>query len=101
MVQRLTKPTVSVLSLLLEAGDNGCYGLEIIDQAGIGPGTVYPMLTRLESLKWVESNWEDVEPTAVGRPARRYYKLTALGRIEAQKKLESRNAERLQRFSDA
>ncbi len=88
MVQRLTKPMTRVLILLLEAGDDGCYGLELIEKAGLAAGTVYPMLTRLEEIHWVESRWEDVDPSSVGRPARRYYELTATGRVQAIAKLD-------------
>jgi DNA-binding PadR family transcriptional regulator len=43
-------------------------------------GTVYPALSRLERDGLVKSAWEN-EPDAhaEGRPARRYYKLTAPG----------------------
>ena len=72
-----------MLTQLLNAGPSGSYGLEIIAEAKVGAGTAYPMLTRLEELGWLESQWEDIDPTAAGRPARRYYQLTATGRIEA------------------
>ena len=58
------------------------YGLEIGDAAGLPSGTVHPMLARLEGLGWLDSRWEDIDPTAARRPARRYYRLTAHG-VEA------------------
>lgn len=90
MVQRLTKPTSRVLALLLEAEGGRAYGLELINNAQVGPGTLYPMLTRLESIGWLDSAWEDIDPVEAGRPARRYYSLTANGRIEAAEALASR-----------
>jgi DNA-binding PadR family transcriptional regulator len=33
---------------------------------------------------WLTSAWEDIDPAAAGRPARRYYRLTAQGAGEAQ-----------------
>ena len=36
-------------------------------------------LARLERLGWVESRWEDVDPSEAGRPVRRYYRLTTDG----------------------
>ncbi len=90
MVQRLTKPTAQVLTAFLAAKDDGCYGFELIEQTGIGAGTIYPMLTRLEEIGWIESTWEDIDPAKAGRPARRYYALTATGRIEALAKLEAK-----------
>lgn len=91
MIQRLTKPLVTVLELLLDADDDGCYGFEIIEQGKLGAGTVYPMLTRLEDSGWIESRWEEIDAAAAGRPARRYYKLTPTGRAEALTRLAARN----------
>jgi DNA-binding PadR family transcriptional regulator len=56
------------------------YGFDIIDQTGLPSGTVYPALGRLEQDGLLKSAWENaVEAHADGRPARRYYKLTAAG----------------------
>ena len=56
------------------------YGFDIIDQTGLPSGTVYPSLGRLERDGLVKSAWENEhEAHAEGRPARRYYKLTAPG----------------------
>ena len=62
-------------------------GMEITQATGVRAGTLYPMLVRLEQVGWVDSEWEDIDPTEVGRPARRYYTLTAKGRIEATDRL--------------
>jgi DNA-binding PadR family transcriptional regulator len=40
---------------------------------------VHPILARLESVGWLQSRWEDVDPRTEGRPPRRYYQLTAAG----------------------
>ena len=56
------------------------YGFDIIDQTGLPSGTVYPALGRLERDGLVKSAWErEDEAHAEGRPARRYYRLTAPG----------------------
>ncbi len=56
------------------------YGFDVIDQTGLPSGTVYPALSRLERDGLVKSAWEnDQDAHADGRPARRYYKLTAPG----------------------
>ena len=56
------------------------YGFDVIDQTGLPSGTVYPALGRLERDGLVKSAWEsEHEAHADGRPARRYYKLTAAG----------------------
>jgi DNA-binding PadR family transcriptional regulator len=61
--------------------------LEIGDAAGLPSGTVHPILARLEGAGWLESRWEDVDPRSAGRPARRYYRLTGAGVLEARKAL--------------
>lgn len=76
---RMTLPTQFVLRALLEDPAAERYGLEICEAAGLPSGTIHPILARLERLGWVESRWEDVDPSAAGRPARRYYRLTTDG----------------------
>jgi len=101
MVTRLTKPTARVLQLLLKAPQEGAYGLELSRDANVGNGTLYPMLIRLERLGWVESSWEAIDPADAGRPARRYYRLTGLGRIEAVAVLERNPAVGLDGLAEA
>ena len=76
---RMTIPTQLVLETLLADAERELYGVEIGDGAGLRSGTVHPILARLEGVGWLSSRWEDVDPAAEGRPARRYYRLTADG----------------------
>ena len=80
---RMTTPTRMVLRALLDAVEEGCYGAQIGRDAELPSGTVHPILARLERLGWVTSDWEDVDPVAAGRPARRYYRLTRDGAVSA------------------
>jgi DNA-binding PadR family transcriptional regulator len=80
----MTVPTQLVLRALLVDPTAELYGLEIGDAAGLASGTVHPILARLEGVGWVSSRWEDIDPSAAGRPARRYYRLTASGAADAQ-----------------
>jgi DNA-binding PadR family transcriptional regulator len=76
-MRRLSITSVSVLHAI---ADGYQYGFDVIDQTGLPSGTVYPALSRLERDGLVKSAWEDAaEAHADGRPARRYYKLTAPG----------------------
>jgi DNA-binding PadR family transcriptional regulator len=51
-----------------------------MEATGLTSGTVYPALERLESRGLVTSTWEDeADAHADGRPARRYFTLTAAG----------------------
>lgn len=59
--------------------DREHYGLNLARAAGLGTAALYNSLARLERKGWVVSRWEDVDPTQVGRPARKYYRLTQQG----------------------
>ena len=77
MRRRLSITAVSVLHAI---ADGYQYGFDVIDRTGLPSGTVYPALSRLERDGLVKSAWEsEPDAHAEGRPARRYYKLTAGG----------------------
>ena len=76
-MRRLSITAVCVLKAI---ADGYQYGFDIIDQTGLPSGTVYPALSRVERDGLVKSAWENEQDAhAEGRPARRYYKLTAHG----------------------
>ena len=83
MALRLTVQVQLVLQALLRNPAREMYGLELSEETGLQPGTAYPILLRLEHEGWVTSRWEDVDPRAEKRPARRYYRLTAGGAVQA------------------
>ena len=65
------------------------YGFGIMERTGLPSGTVYPALRRLERDVLIRSEWE--KPAVAEkelRPARKYYKLTASGRITLQATLK-------------
>lgn len=84
---RLSGPTLKVLKLMLEKPREGRSGAEISRALGIGSGTLYPLLARLENADWMRSEWEQVDPSEVGRPRKRFYKLTGQGQTRARKAL--------------
>src|SRR3954465_6951587 len=56
------------------------FGFDIMEATGLTSGTVYPALERLESRGFLKSKWEEESAAhAEGRPARRYFTLTASG----------------------
>ena len=56
------------------------FGFDIMNVTGLTSGTVYPTLDRLEQAGLLKSHWEsEAQANADGRPARRYFKLTASG----------------------
>jgi PadR family transcriptional regulator PadR len=75
----MTLATQRVLRALLKDPSHEMYGLEICAEADLPSGTIHPILARLERLKWLESQWETVDPHHQGRPRRRFYRLTADG----------------------
>jgi len=84
---RLTQPTLKVLHFLLDKPRQRRSGAEISKATGTASGTLYPMLVRLETAGWLTSEWERIDPHEVGRPRRRFYKLTALGQNKANEAL--------------
>jgi DNA-binding PadR family transcriptional regulator len=79
----LTVQVQLVLQALLREPGRELYGLELSEETGLQPGTAYPILLRLEDEGWVTSRWEDIDPRVEKRPARRYYRVTASGAVEA------------------
>jgi PadR family transcriptional regulator PadR len=84
---RLSSPTLKVLKLLIERPLEGRAGADISRALGIASGTLYPLLARLESAGWLNSEWENIEPSETGRPRRRFYKLSGHGQTCASKAL--------------
>ena len=76
---RMTLPTQLVLRAMLAEPTQEMYGLQIGQAAELPSGTIHPILARLEGCGWLESRWEDIDPTKEGRPRRRYYRLSAEG----------------------
>src|SRR5271155_3366984 len=83
MALRFAVQVLLVLQALLREPGRELYGLELVEETGLLPGTAYPILLRLEHEGWVTSRWEDVDPRAEKRPARRYYRLPAGGAVQA------------------
>jgi PadR family transcriptional regulator, regulatory protein PadR len=78
---RLTYPTALVLQALL---DGRHHGFDIMAATGLPSGTVYPILRRLDADGCVRSRWEkEGVARKEQRPPRRYYELTAGGKIIA------------------
>lgn len=77
----MTVPVLKILQAFFAAdGDGRLYGLELSGSTGLKSGTLYPVLARLEVAGWVTSTWEETDPREAGRPRRRYYELSPLGR---------------------
>ena len=95
MPERITKPTLRLLEVMLTDPSRDWYGLELMDFASLRSGTVYPILHRLETDGWLTSAREEVDPVDAGRPRRRLYRLTATGEAAARALLSRPGTERL------
>jgi PadR family transcriptional regulator, regulatory protein PadR len=80
---RMTTPRALALRVFLDDPDRERYGLDLALEAGLEPGTVYPILVAFETVGWLASREEDIDAHAAGRPRRRYYRLTAAGATAA------------------
>lgn len=76
---RLSLQTLRVLEAFLEHPAEELAGADVQKRSGLASGTLYPILLRLESAGWFVSRWESVDPSSVGRPRRRLYRLTPTG----------------------
>ena len=79
---RLTQQTLGVLGAL--ANSRELSGTEVAKDTKLSAGTLYPILYRLEHVGWLSSRWEEESPEALGRPRRRYYRITAEGQKRVQ-----------------
>lgn len=79
-IRRVTEPTIDVLTVMLET-PHPIWGLLIIKKSDRLPGTVYPILERLERQGWITSTWE--EDAERQGPRRRLYEFTAEGESAA------------------
>jgi PadR family transcriptional regulator PadR len=76
---RLSHQTLRVLRLFDEQPNLSLAGSDISKHTGMLSGTLYPILMRLERARWLESDWENLDPSDAGRPRRKFYRLTGLG----------------------
>ena len=73
----LSPQALAVVAVLTTAGD-WRHGYDLMAQAGVKSGTLYPLLMRLEAQGLLEARW--MESPQPGRPPRHVYRLTTAGR---------------------
>ncbi len=76
---RMSLQTLRVLEAFLENPTQELAGADVQKRGQLASGTLYPILLRLEAAGWFVSRWETVDPSQVGRPRRRLYRLTPSG----------------------
>jgi PadR family transcriptional regulator, regulatory protein PadR len=86
----MTTPTQVILRTFASRPLERLSGADIFVCTGIGSGTIYPVLIRLEKAGWLKSEKENIDPREAGRPARTFYRLTAQGARRFQRVIASR-----------
>ncbi len=71
----LTPKMAAVLKVFLESPEQPRYGFELMRLTGQPSGTLYPILAKLEQAGWLTGGKEDIDPSTVGRPPRRFYRI--------------------------
>ncbi len=80
----MTTPVKLVLRAFHDADEAGepLWGKLVMARTGLGSGSVYPILRRLEGAGWISGEWEAAVTPGQGRPRRRFLCLTDAGRAE-------------------
>jgi PadR family transcriptional regulator, regulatory protein PadR len=95
---RISPQTLSLLQALLDRPSEWRHGYALSQLTGVSSGTLYPILMRLEKLRWLETRWE--EPKR-GRPPRHLYRLTTDARAWAREELQHARASKVWKPSPA
>ncbi|WP_459863375.1 PadR family transcriptional regulator [Endothiovibrio diazotrophicus] len=75
----MTLQTLKLLRVLMVNPNEYVAGPDLRKESKLSSGTLYPILIRLEKAGWLESRWEDVDPSEAGRPRKRFYRVTRTG----------------------
>ncbi len=75
---RTTYSLVQVVKAIVADLDGRHWGYDLRKAGGVRSGVMYPILTRLLEAGWLEDGWEE-NAEKLGRPPRRYYRVTERG----------------------
>jgi PadR family transcriptional regulator len=96
---RLSKQTLTVLGALLTRPGQWQHGYSLSQSTSIPSGTLYPILMRLEKLRWLETRWEEAKTP--GRPPRHLYRLSGTAREWAREEIREAQERRFWKPSAA
>lgn len=71
--------SLKVLKVFVANANRDFYGRESAEAAKLNYGIVHPILKDLEDKGLLTSEWENIDESAKGRRARKYYRVTAKG----------------------
>jgi DNA-binding PadR family transcriptional regulator len=84
---RFTLRGLKLLRIFLDDVERERPGSELMTLTGLASGNLYPLLRSYEQRGLLSSRWEEGDPVKLGRPLRRYYRITKRGRFDARKAL--------------
>lgn len=76
---KMTLQVRLVLAMFLKDPDAELYGRRLCVMTGLPPGTIFPILNRLEAAGWLTSRWEKPSERTLSGSLRHYYSLTSNG----------------------
>jgi len=76
---RVSSQGLRVLSVFVNGDAQELSGADVHRQTGLPSGTLYPILVRFERAGWLQSRWEKADPERMGRPRKRFYRITRSG----------------------
>ena|ERR1700730_523942 len=85
---RWSRSSLKVIQVFLEAPQGEFCGSDLMSRASVSPGVVYPFLLKWEEEGFLESRWEDQDASDLGRPRRKFYRLTRAGKRTAREALK-------------
>jgi PadR family transcriptional regulator PadR len=86
---KITLQGLRVLHAFVEVCGKELSGADIHERTAMQSGTLYPILVRFRQAGWLSDRWENGKPTELGRPNRRFYRLTAAGQRAYQRNIPS------------
>ena len=87
--RKLSPQSSAVIQYMLNDVKSPVYGLQLIEDLKQPAGTIYPILERLESIGWIQGNWENDKQKDYGRRKRKLYTLTKEGKGEGRKHVKN------------
>jgi DNA-binding PadR family transcriptional regulator len=82
-IPRLTPQAIKILGTFMAEPRKELSGADVATSTSLLSGTLYPLLIRFEKAGWLTARWEDGEAPELGRPKRKFYKITAAGQMAA------------------
>ena len=85
---RLSHSTLKILQVFLEAPEEELCGSDLMERASVSPGVVYPFLVKWEEEGLLKAQWEKLAASNLGRPRKKFYRLTSAGKTAAKNALK-------------